>query len=127
PLTNGLGVFRDDKAVQRWRHKLNIDWTRGPLNMSLGNTFLSGYRDQNIPGLADAGWNDRDVKAYSLWDLTGSYSFSKSLKLRAGVINMFDTPPPFTNQSRYFEVTWDPTYGDPRGRSMFVNMQYKFN
>lgn len=127
PLTNGLGVFRDDKAVQRWRHKLNIDWTQGPLNMSLGNTFMSGYRDQNIPGLADPGWNDRDVKAYSLWDLSGSYALSKNLKLRAGVINLLDTPPPFTNQSRYFEVTWDPTYGDPRGRSMFVNMQYKFN
>jgi iron complex outermembrane receptor protein len=126
PLTNGLGVFRDDKAVQSWRHRLNIDWTHGPINMSLGNTYLSSYRDQNIPGLADPGWNDRDVKAYSLWDLTGSYAFSKSLKLRAGVINMLDTPPPFTNQSRYFEVTWDPTYGDPRGRSFFVNLQYKF-
>jgi iron complex outermembrane receptor protein len=127
PLTNGLGVFRDDKAVQRWRHRLNLDWANGPINMSLGNTYLSSYRDQNIPGLADPGWNDRDVKAYSLWDLSGSYAFTKSLKLRAGVINMFDTPPPFTNQSRYFEVTWDPTYGDPRGRSLFVNLQYKFN
>jgi len=126
PMTNGLGVFRDDKAVQRWRHKLNIDWTQGPINVSLGHTFFSSYRDQNIPGLADPGWNDRDVKAYSLWDLTGSYSFNQNLKLRAGVINMFDTPPPFTNQSRYFEVTWDPTYGDPRGRSFFANLQYKF-
>jgi iron complex outermembrane receptor protein len=126
PMTDGLGVFRDDKAVQRWRHKLNLDWTQGPVNLSLGNTFLSSYRDQNIPGLADPGYNDRDVKAYSLWDLTGSYAFTKQLKLRAGVINMFDTAPPFTNQSRYFEVTWDPTYGDPRGRSMFANLQYKF-
>ncbi len=126
PMANGLGVFRDDKAVQRWRHKLNIDWTQGPLNLSLGHTFFSSYRDQNIPGLADPGWNDRDVKAYSLWDLTGSYAFSQNLKLRAGVINVFDTPPPFTNQSRYFEVTWDPTYGDPRGRSFFAHLQYKF-
>jgi len=126
PMTNGLGVFRDDKAVQRWRHKLSVDWTQGPLNLSLGNTFFSSYRDQNIAGLADPGWNDRDVKAYSLWDLTGSYSFGRNIKLRAGVINMFDTPPPFTNQSRYFEVTWDPTYGDPRGRSFFANLQYKF-
>ncbi|WP_426338167.1 TonB-dependent receptor [Pseudoduganella sp. S-14] len=126
PMTNGLGVFRDDKAVQRWRHKLNIDWSQGPFSLSLGNTFFSSYRDQNIAGLADPGWNDRDVKAYSLWDLTGSYAFNSKLKLRAGVINMFDTPPPFTNQSRYFEVTWDPTYGDPRGRSFFANLQYKF-
>ncbi len=126
PLTNGLGVFRDDKAVQRWRHKLNLDWAYGQLNLTLGNTYFAGYRDQNIPGLADAGWNDRDVEAYSLWDLSGSYAFTKNLKLRAGVINLLDTPPPFTNQSRYFHVTWDPTYGDPRGRSFFVNLQYKF-
>ncbi len=126
PMANGLGVFRDDKAVQRWRHKLNVDWTQGPLNLSVGHTFFSSYRDQNIPGLADPGWNDRDVKAYSLWDLTGSYAFNQNLKLRAGVINVFDTPPPFTNQSRYFEVTWDPTYGDPRGRSFFAHLQYKF-
>jgi iron complex outermembrane recepter protein len=126
PMTDGLGVFRDDKAVQRWRHRLNIDWANGPLNLTLANTFFAGYRDQNIPGLADPGWNDRDVKAYSLWDLTGSYAFTKKLKLRAGIINLLDTPPPFTNQSRYFHVTWDPTYGDPRGRSFFAHMQYKF-
>ncbi|XLZ71264.1 TonB-dependent receptor [Massilia sp. SR12] len=126
PMADGLGVFRDDKAVQRWRHKLNFDWDRGPLSVSLGHIFFSSYEDQNIPGLADPGWNDRDVKAYSLWDLTGSYAFTKNLKLRAGVINVFDTAPPFTNQSRYFEVTWDPTYGDPRGRSMFAHLQYKF-
>lgn len=126
PLTNGLGVFRDDKAVQRWRHKLNLDWAYEQLNLTLGHTYFASYRDQNIPGLADPGWNDRDVEAYSLWDLTGSYAFTKNLKLRAGVINLLDTPPPFTNQSRYFQVTWDPTYGDPRGRSIFVNLQYKF-
>ena len=127
PMVDGLGVFRDDKAVQRWRHKLNLDWEQGPLTLSLGNTYFSSYRDQNIPGLADAGWNDRDVEAYSLWDLTGSYAFSKSLKVRGGVINLLDTAPPFTNQSRYFSVTWDPTYGDPRGRTYFMNLQYKFN
>ena len=66
------------------------------------------------------------MKAYSLWGLTGSYAFTKNIKLRAGVINMFDTAPPFTIQSRYFEVTWDPTYGAPRGRAMFANPQYKF-
>jgi iron complex outermembrane receptor protein len=125
-MTDGLGVFRDDKAVQRWRHKLNLDWDYNAVSLSLGNTYFSGYRDQNIPGLADPGWNDRDVKAYSLWDFTGSYAFSKNLKLRGGVINLLDTAPPFTNQSRYFEVTWDPTYGDPRGRSYFMNLQYKF-
>jgi iron complex outermembrane receptor protein len=127
PLVDGLGRFRDDKAVQRWRHKLNVDWDFGDVGLTLANTYLSGYRDQNVDGLAAPEWNNRDVEAYSLWDLSGSYRFSKSLRLRAGVLNLLDTAPPFTNQARYFQVTWDSTYGDPRGRSVYLNLQYRFN
>jgi iron complex outermembrane recepter protein len=126
PLVDGLGKFRDDKAVQRWRHKLTLDWDQGPLGLSLANTYLSGYRDQNVEGLSAPAFSNRDVEAYSLWDLTGSWQFSKNLRLRAGVLNLLDTAPPFTNQSRYFQVTWDPTYGDPRGRSVYLNLQLRF-
>ena len=126
PLVDGLGRFRDDKAVQRWRHKANLDWDLGNVGLTLSNTYLAGYRDQNVEGLAAPEWNNRDVKAYSLWDLTGSYRFTKNLRLRGGLLNVLDTAPPFTNQSRYFQVTWDPTYGDPRGRSYYMNLQYSF-
>ncbi len=124
PLVDGLGKFRDDKAVQRWRHKISVDWDRGPVGLTLTNSYLSGYRDQNVPGLALPEWSDRDVKAYVLWDLTGSYRVNEQLRLRAGVLNLLDTAPPFTNQARYFQATWDPTYGDPRGRSYFVSLNY---
>ena len=126
PLIDGLGRFRDDKAVQRWRHKLTADWDRGPLGLTLSNTYLSGYRDQNVDGLSAPAWSNRDVKAYSLWDLSGSYRFTPNLRVRAGVLNLLDTAPPFTNQSRYFQVTWDPTYGDPRGRSLYANLLFSF-
>jgi iron complex outermembrane recepter protein len=126
PLVDGLGKFRDDKAVQRWRHKLTLDWDQGPIGLSLANTFISGYRDQNVEGLSAPEFSNRDVEAYSLWDLAGSWQINKNLRLRAGVLNLLDTPPPFTNQSRYFQVTWDPTYGDPRGRSVYLNLQLAF-
>ncbi|MGQ3054575.1 MAG: TonB-dependent receptor [Roseateles sp.] len=126
PLVDGLAKFRDDKAVQRWRHKLSVDWDMGPYGLTVANSYMSGYRDQNTPGLAAPEWNDREVKPYSLWDLTGSYRITESLRLRAGVLNIADTAPPFTNQSRYFQVTWDPTYGDPRGRSYFASLSYQF-
>ena len=126
PLVDGLGRFRDDKAVQRWRHKLNLDWDIGNFGLTVANTYLSGYRDQNVPGLANPQWNDRDVDAYSLWDLTGSYKFSPALRMRVGVLNLLNTAPPFTNQSRYFQVTYDPTYGDPRGRSFYASLNYTF-
>ena len=126
PLVDGLGKFRDDKAVQRWRHKLNFDWDRGPIGVTLSNSYLSSYRDQNVPGLAAPEWNNRDVDAYSLWDLTGSFRFSQNLRLRAGVLNLANTSPPFTNQARYFQTTWDSSYGDPRGRSYFASLAYSF-
>ena len=126
PLVDGLGRFRDDKAVQKWRHKLNLDWDLGALGLTLSNTYLSGYRDQNVEGLAEPAWNNRDVEAYSLWDVTASYKFTKNFRIRGGVLNLLDTAPPFTNQSRYFQVTWDSTYGDPRGRSFFLSANYAF-
>ena len=67
------------------------------------------------------------VKAYSLWDLSGSYEFSKALRLRAGVQNLFDTSPPFSNQAYYFISGYDPSYTDPRGRFFYVSATYKFN
>jgi iron complex outermembrane receptor protein len=126
PLVDGLSKFRDDKAVQRWRHRANVDWDLGTFGLTLSNTYISSYRDQNVPGLSAPEWSDRDVKAYSLWDLAGSWQATKNLRLRAGVLNLLDTAPPFTNQSRYFQVTWDPTYGDPRGRSLYANAAYRF-
>jgi iron complex outermembrane receptor protein len=59
PLISGLSKFRDDKAVQRWRHKLSVDWDFGSFGMTATNNFLSGYTDQNTPGLAAPEWNDR--------------------------------------------------------------------
>ena len=50
----------------------------------------------------------------------------KALTLRAGVLNLLDTAPPFSNQSDYFLSTYDPTYTDPRGRTAFVSVAYSF-
>jgi hypothetical protein len=85
----------------------------------VAGTLVTEYEFSTDPRspLVDGLGRFRDDKACSLWDLTGSYRFTKNLRLRGGVLNVLDTAPPFTNQSRYFQVTWDPTYGDPRGRA----------
>ena len=61
-----------------------------------------------------------------MWDLSGSYDVSKNLNVRAGVQNLFDTAPPFSNQAYYFLSGYDPSYTDPRGRFFYVSAQYKF-
>ena len=122
PFVNNAGRFLNDQVIQRWRHRASLDWSRGNLGVTVGNTFYSSYTDDSyLPDTAP-----RTVSAYSLWDLSASWKPSKELTVRAGVLNVLDTVPPFSNQSYYFLSTYDPTYTDPRGRTAFVSLAYKF-
>jgi iron complex outermembrane receptor protein len=66
------------------------------------------------------------VHAYSLWDLSGRWNATKNATVRAGIQNLFNTDPPYSNQSYYFLATYDPTYTDPRGRTGYVALEYRF-
>jgi iron complex outermembrane receptor protein len=125
---SNLGLFLNDQVIQKWRHRISFDWDAGPVNLSLANQYSSGYTDHNTTydPASNALLPARDVSAYSLWDLTGSWKIDARLKLRAGVLNLANTAPPFSNQAFHFLAGYDPTYTDPRGRSAFVNMNYSF-
>ena len=45
--------------------------------------------------------------------------------MRAGVLNLLNTAPPFSNQAYFFISGYDPSYTDPRGRSYFLHLQYQ--
>ncbi len=119
---NGAGVFANDQVVQRWRHTLSFDYDNGPWSATLQQTFYSHYRDQN----PNPDGTERRVKAYQLWDLTGSYAWSKALRVRGGIRNLFDTNPPRSNQIYSFLAGYDPNYTDPRGRSLYLSANYSF-
>jgi iron complex outermembrane recepter protein len=122
PYVSNVGRFLSDQVIQRWRHRIGFDWEFGDFGASLGNTYYSGYTDDSyLPDTAP-----RKVTAYSLWDLSGSWSPNKALKLRAGILNLANTAPPFSNQSYYFLSTYDPTYTDPRGRTFYASVNYSF-
>lgn len=126
PYISNLGRFVTDGAVQRWRHRLVLDWQYGDVGLSLSNQYLSGYTDQNNAIDTDSGTvvAPNKVKAYSLWDLAGSWQATKDLTLRAGIKNLADTPPPFSNQAYFFISGYDPSYTDPRGRSFSVSLSW---
>ncbi|MRW94731.1 TonB-dependent receptor [Duganella sp. FT80W] len=125
---SNLGRFVTDGVVQRWRHTITFDWDKGPYSASLSNTYSSGYDDQNSAIDVDSGTvvAPNRVKAYSLWDLSGAWQATKALKLRAGIQNMFNTAPPYSNQAYYFISGYDPTYTDPRGRRFYASVNYAF-
>lgn len=128
PFVSNLGEFVTDGVVQRWRHRLSLDWEYGAFGATLSNTYYSDYEDQNSAIDTDSGTvvGKNHVKAYSLWDLSGSWAVDKALNLRVGVRNLFDTPPPYSNQAWYFLSGYDPSYTDPRGRFFYASVQYKF-
>ena len=121
PFVSNLGRFVNDGVVQRWRHTLALDWSQGAYSASLSNNYLSGYGDQIIVGKPD-----RRVSEYSLWNLSGAWDFSSALTLRAGVRNLLDTAPPFSQQAYFFLSGYDPSYTDPRGRYVYLSANYKF-
>jgi iron complex outermembrane receptor protein len=128
PYRTNLGVFLNDQVIQRWRHRISLDWDAGPYSLTLANQYSSGYTDQNTTydPYTDALLPPNHVKSYSLWDLTGTWAINKQLKLRAGVLNLLNTDPPFSNQAYFFLAGYDPSYTDPRGRSAFVSVNYAF-
>jgi iron complex outermembrane receptor protein len=128
PYRSNLGVFLNDQAIQKWRHRITFDWDQGPFTLTLANQYSSGYTDQNTTydPYTDKLLEPNHVKAYSLWDLTGSWAITKQFKLRAGVLNLANTDPPFSNQAYFFLAGYDPSYTDPRGRNAFVSLNYSF-
>ena len=128
PYRSNVGRFLNDQVIQRWRHRVAFNWDQGPYGLTLANTYSSGYQDQNTTydPFSDEPLPDRDVDAYSLWDLTGRWEINDNLNLRAGVLNLLDEEPPFSNQAYFFIAGYDPTYTDPRGRSYYVGLDYKF-
>jgi iron complex outermembrane receptor protein len=128
PYVSNLGKFVTNGVVQRWRHRLTLDWDSGPFALSLSNSFLSGYNDQNSAIDTDTGTviAPNRVKAYSIWDMSGSWSPSKQFTLRGGIKNLLDTAPPFSNQGYFYISGYDPSYTDPRGRSFYLSATYSF-
>jgi iron complex outermembrane recepter protein len=128
PFVSNLGRFVTDMVVQRWRHTISLDWERGPLSATLSNTFSTGYEDQNSAINLDNGTvvAPNRVTSYSLWDLSGAWTVTPAWKVRAGVQNMFDRSPPYSNQAYFFISGYDPTYTDPRGRRFYASVNYAF-
>lgn len=143
PIVNGSGG-----VIPRWRHYLTLDWNLNPWNFAAVWQYQSHYKD--IAGtfdIANGGgfvtpttplgqdalgrpivheW----VSDYSLIHLYASYNglFNKNLQVTAGIRNVFDRNPPYSNAGgqNYFQAGYDPGYADPRGRTFLLQAKFKF-
>jgi len=134
PYTELVGKFGDttngfDLHV-RWKHSANITLTQGPWSATFSQDYTGSYqaeRDGFGSGFTAAGAPDR-IKSYMLYGLTGTYTGIKNLTVTAGIKNLFDTKPSFSNHNvdNVSGAGWDGRVGDPRLRSFILRLNYKF-
>jgi iron complex outermembrane receptor protein len=55
-----------------------------------------------------------------------SWAGIKGLTLTAGILNLFDEDPPFTNKGDGFQVGYDERYANPLGRQFLLRAAYEF-
>ena len=118
---SSLGAYVDSAPTFRWQHNLSLNWSNGPWGALLSQEYKSGYTDQNtiIPGATHS------VNSYATWNLSGSYVWNKQLSLTAGVRNLFDKTPPWSNQQATTQQGYDPRFTDAIGRAYFLKASYK--
>jgi len=123
---NALNAVQNGGIILRWKHELTASVTNPTWSASLTQNYQSGYAD--YPN-ADATSSPHHVGAFSTYDIQGSYTGIKSLKINLGVKNVLDRDPPVSNAGvnlGFFQSGYDPSYYDGRARFVYLSGEYKF-
>ena len=115
--TEGVGQFFLFGPVQRYKQVLTSSYDYGPFGAAVVYNWGSGYQDNS---------GGRTVGANESWDVLGSYQPLKYAKVVLGVKNLLDRNPPISNQNQYFQVGYDPTVGDPHGRTYYARLTFVY-
>jgi iron complex outermembrane receptor protein len=112
-----VGQYLQFGPVNRTKNSVGLDWAQGGWTADVAYRWQSGYRDSG---------DTRDVGSYEIFDVSAAYRGIKNLTVRVGIQNLFDRNPPYSRQGDYFQVGFDPTYTDPRGRTFSLAVKYAF-
>lgn len=124
---SSLGIYSHENnfPAPRYKQVVQVGWSYDAWSANLANRFTSGYWDQNLTEFG-GDYDFNKVGKYSLWDLTGTWQGVKGLTITAGVLNLFDEDPPFSNQGATFQVQYDPRLASPIGRQWVARIGYEF-
>ena len=131
PVGNFNPQFTDDfnsgGPVFRYRQIFTLNWDMSAYSAGVMYRLASSYRDANSAAGVPAPYNDNTVGHYGIWDLTAAYKGIKGLTLRAGILNVLDEDPPYTNQAGRFQArAYDDRFHNPLGRTWTLGASYEF-
>jgi len=112
-----VGVFSGVGPVFRLQSSATANWNLGPWGLGIINHYKSHYVDEDPANV---------VASWSVWDMFGTWQPTKAVMVTAGVRNLADKAPPFSNQSQTFQVGYDPRFTDATGRTYYVRGTYNF-
>jgi iron complex outermembrane recepter protein len=123
PQINLVGQFNQgNQPVIRYQQELMLDWTLANWGAGLNNHFIEHYVDENT----DAAGNLLTVGNYSIWNGYVSFKPIPALKLLAGINNLLDTKPPFSNQVQNWQAGYNPIFSSALGRSFYGRVTFNF-
>jgi iron complex outermembrane receptor protein len=132
PSEVGRFTFTGDLGL-KWKHTAYVNYKEGDWSGMLQNVYRAGYKDQVLPGVANGTVVPSDynpnVKAYSIFHASVTYTGFKNMTLTGGIKNLFDKEPPFAityDSNTGAGSSWEPRVADPRGRSFTLTASYKF-
>ncbi|TFW19954.1 TonB-dependent receptor [Massilia arenosa] len=112
-------------VILRWKHNAAVTYGVGPFEATLAHNYQKGYTDV-AANRAPAGTPVRKVEPYQTLDLQLAYNGIRNTRLTLGVKNLTDRDPPYTNLTSNFLGGYDVSYGDPRGRFVYLSGTYSW-
>jgi iron complex outermembrane recepter protein len=128
PELNLVGQFNEgNQPAIRWQYLLSLDWTSNTERWGAGlqNRFLSRYADE-FSDVVGVSTDPRQVGTYSIWNGYLSFKPIDPLTLLFGIRNLFDTTPPFSNQTLNWQAGYNPLFSDPSGRTFYGTLKFQF-
>ena len=114
-------------TVIRLQQVVTLGWDKGPWSTQLTYRYMSRYRDQNTQTAPFTSFNNNIVGDLNNFDINVTYTGIKGLTLAAGILNLTDANPPFSNQTARFQArTYDDRYHSPLGRTYQLSAKYEF-
>jgi iron complex outermembrane receptor protein len=118
----------------RWRFYTTLEWSRGPWDALLANSYIEGVKDEGAGGFtfANANFIPQKTSAYATFDARLAYKIGETQMLRlreariaVGVNNMFDRRPPAAPRAFPDNGADISTYS-PIGRLWYVQLMGRF-
>ena len=99
------------------RSSLSLNWKRDDYAVVLSTLYINSYEDSNYDN------DSHIIDSYQTYDGQFIYSGFEKMSLAAGINNILDEDPPFSNSSY---TGYDSATHNPTGRFYYVRLNHQF-